>query len=84
MMVYGVVTVILLVLWLICTVGSLFVGTADGLDKEEWQVVAACSTAGLFFVFLWPLALPVALVVGVCYGLYSIVKVAGRVRRGEL
>lgn len=84
MMIYFIPMVVLLAIWAIFTVGAIIVGLDDGIDKDEWQIVAALSTAALFGIVFWPIALPLAVVAGICYGLYCVVKVAGRLRRGEI
>lgn len=79
-----VVSVILVMALLAAGFTILMQGDIDFSDKEDRYIFFGLGTLLLFGAFLWPVALVLAVPVALCYGLYSLVRLAGMRRRGEL
>lgn len=49
-------------------------------DKEEFKLWAAAMTIGYFLAVIWPLAIPLAIMALVGYGLYNIPNLIRTIR----
>lgn len=78
---------VIMFILLFCVLGAAcatfpeFILDGDKTDRYAWF---GFTTLGIIVTLLWPLALALVVPAGMCYGLYSLVKLAGMWRRGEL
>jgi predicted membrane protein len=80
---YIILTIILLVVLICFGLLTVAEGDIDLSEKEDRYVFFGVGTLLLIGILVWPLTLVLAVPLAVCYGLYSLVKLAGMKRKGE-